>query len=1088
MKKLLLVSLCFLLLGVAQVFAQSRTVTGTVIAKEDGGPIPGVSITVKGTTIGTVTNADGKYSVNVPESSSKILVFKFIGYGTVEKPLGGGSAVNATLEISTKQLGEVLVTGALGISRTRNQQAYAAQQVTGDEVSKTRSSNFIEGLSGKISGLEIRQNNGLGASTNVIIRGSKSITNNNQALFVVDGVPFDNSNTNSANERTGRGGYDYGNAAADINPDDIESVTVLKGSAASALYGSRGANGVILITTKKPVKGLGITINSSISTGAIDKSTFPTYQNQYGGGYGKYYEDPTSQFYWRDPTQGYNYTGVAAGSKLVDPTSEDASYGAHFDPTLSVFQWDAFDPYSPNYNKATPWVAAANNPVTFYVKPISNNQSIFINSGNETSSFKVGYTRNDEKGVLPNSDVTKNSIDFGSTYKVTPKLTVGANINFTNTVGLGRYGTGYQADNPNNSFRQWWQLNNDVQELKDQYFASGGKNETWNWADPTSLTPIYWDNVYFIRYKNFESDTRNRYFGNVNANYKVTSWLNILGRVTVDNYSELQEERRALGSVGVSSYNKYVHSFNETNYDLIATADKAISESFNLKGILGTNIRKQRDQGTFAGTNGGLIVPEIYSLSNSVSAPNAPVETDFIKEVDGVFAGATITYNKFLTLDGTIRRDASSTLPEGSNVYYYPSVSGGFVFSELFKPNWLSYGKLRANYAAVGNDAPFYKTIDIYNLGTPFGSNGQASTSVTKNNPALKPESTTSGEVGIELALFGSRIGFDATYYQNRTINQIIPVTISTATGFSSEILNSGTLENKGVELSLNLTPFKSSKPDGFSWRIDANWTRNRSQVTELFKDATGQQATNLQLASYQGGVSSNATLGDAYGTLRGTDYVYYTDGQPIVKANGRYQLSTVSNAIIGNPNPNWIAGINNTIKYKNFTLSWLVDIRNGGDIFSLDLYYGLATGLYPETAGNNDLGNPLRLPIAQGGGIIRPGVLANGQPNTTRVEAYNYGAYGYRYAPDKAFIYDASYVKLREALLSYTIPQPLVAKLGPIKGVDLAVIGRNLWIIHKNLPYSDPEEALSSGNLQGYQSGAYPTVRTFTFNVKLRF
>jgi TonB-linked SusC/RagA family outer membrane protein len=1102
MKKLLLASLCILLLCATQVFAQNRTVTGTVTAQEDGLPIPGVTVRVKGTTTGTQTGTNGKYSLNVPNNS--VLIFSFIGYAQQEVTVNG-AVVNARLATSSKQLGEVVVTGALGLTRTRNQQAYAAQQVVGDEVSKQRGSNFVSGLSGKVAGLEIRQNNALGGSTNVVLRGTKSLLGNNQALFVIDGVPMNNggagsgnSGTNNAgantgqntgNVETGRGGYDYGSPIADINPDDIESVTVLKGAAASALYGSIGANGVILITTKKPGKGLGITLNSSVGFGSVDKSTLPTYQKQYGGGYGTYYEDPSGYFLYRD----INGDGV---KDLVDPLTEDASYGHAFDPSLLVYQWDAFSKYSPNFGKATPWVAAANDPNTFFTHPVTNNQSLFITNGGETGTFKLGYTRNNQTGFMPNSNELRNSIDFGSTYKITNRLTAGANINYTRTDGLGRYGSGYQAENILNSFRQWYQVNNDVKELKDQYFASGGQNITWNWASPTNLVPIYWDNPYFIRYQNYETDTRNHYFGNVNLNYKVNDWLNLLGRVTVDNSSMIQEERRAVGTVGVPSYTRRNINFNETNLDFLATVDKNISNDLSFKGLAGVNIRKNRYGSIIGTTNGGLVVPGVYSLSNSKNTPAAPTESDIRGEVDGIFGGATFTYKKMLVLDGTLRRDVSSALPSSSNKYYYPSVNLGFTFSELLKQySWLSYGKAHISYAEVGNGGDPYRTLNFYTLNTPFGSNPQANIGTTQNNGTLVPERSKSKEAGLEMQFFNSRIGFDFTYYQNKTVNQLIPVSLSTATGYNSAYINSGAVQNKGIEVVLNGTPVSSKL---VTWKVGVNFTKNNNKILETYKDGSGQEAQNLLLASFQGGVSLNATLGRPYGDIRGTAYTDI-NGNPYTKKDGGrvvdqegdnagYYRQSGSSSVIGNINPDWIGGITNSVRVQNFTLSFLIDVRKGGDVFSLDTYYGMDTGLYPETAGLNDLGKPSRNALTDGGGVIIQGVTPGGQKNAIRVDNTGSGLYGYEHNPAAGFVYDASYVKLREASLSYAFPQSVTSKWGPVKGVDLALSGRNLWIIHKNVPYSDPEETLSAGNLQGYQSGAFPTARMFTLNLKVRF
>lgn len=1072
---------------------QQRTITGVVTGKEDGLPLPGVSIHVQGAAGGAQTGPDGKYAIQVP-SASAVLQFSFIGYTSVSRTVGTAATINVVMNPDATALSEVVVT-ALGLTRNRNEVAYAAQTLDGAAVSENRSANIGSSLSGKVSGLEIRQNNTMGGSTNIVIRGVKSMTQNNQALFVIDGVPVANTNMNTADQQSGIGGYDYGNPASDINPDDVENITVLKGAAASALYGSRGSNGVILITTKKGKSGLNISFNTGLTYSVIDKSTFPKYQKKYGGGYGPYYGTDESN-YLVDNVDA-NGDGV---NDLIAPLTEDASYGAKFDPNLLVYQWDAFDPTSPNYLKARPWVAAENDPTTFFEKPLSNNQSLVLSNSYEQGNYKIGYNRDYQNGILPNSHIQKNVFNFGADYNITKRLTVGADVNYFNVQGLGRYGTGYSGAgvyNPMTNFRQWWQTNVDVKELEQAYKRVkalsltdpsfvGKENVTWNLADYTSGRPIFWDNPYFSRFENFEADTRDRYLGNARLNYKVTDWLNLMGRYSLDTYSQLQEERQAIGSLDVPFYSKYLENYTESNVDFLATVDKNISSDLNFKGLLGANIRRQRTQSTFAETNGGLALPKLYTLNNSLSPLEAPVERDLKREVQGVFAGATFTYKNTYTAEGTIRRDISSTLPKGNNEYYYPSISAGFVFSELLKDKpWLSYGKLRANYAEVGSDAPIYSVFDTYNIITPFDGRTQSSASVTKNNPDLKPERTKSGEVGLETSLFGNRLGLDVTYYNTKTVNQILPVKLSTSTGYTAKYLNSGTVVNKGIELSLNGTPLRTSD---FSWRINVNWTRNRNEVTELFKDESGNQATNLSIASFQGGISVNASLGQPYGTIRGVNFVYDSNGQKVVGANGRYLPSQTSNEVIGNMNPDWTGGISNNFKYKNLNLSFLIDIRKGGSVFSLDQYYGLATGMYEETAGLNDLGNESRLPISEGGGIINPGVNEQGGPNTVRVTNAEFGSYGYRRLPDAAFVYDAGYVKLREVVLGYTLPQSFITKLGPVKGVDLSLIGRNLWIIHKNLPNADPEDGISFGNVQGYQVGSYPSIRNFTFNLKVRF
>ena len=1055
-----------LLLG-SQVLAQSGVVTGKIMAADDGSALPGVNITRKGTNRGTQTDEAGEYRIAANKGDR--LVFTAIGFKSQEITVDNRTVLDIKLVADAGLLDEVVVT-ALGIEKKKNELAYSAQKVEGDAITQARDANFVNALSGKVAGLEIRRNNNIGGSTNVVLRGVKSLTGNNQALFVVDGVPFNNDNNNVDYQNIGGGGYDYGNAAADINPDDIASVEVLKGAAATALYGSRASNGVVMITTKKGAKnkGLGVTINAGLTVGRVNKSTFVKYQKEYGGGYGPYYEDPGGFFLLRD----INGDGK---DDLVTPMSEDASYGGRFDPTKLVYQWDAFDPASPNFGKPRPWVAAANDPTTFFQDAITSSNSIFLEQTGDRGYFKLGYTRNGERGILPNSKVVKDLINFSASYNLTNRLTASALVNVSNVSGLGRYGTGYGDKNLAMNFRQWWQTNVDIAEQKEAYFRNG-KNVTWNWTDPTNLTPIYWDNPYFTRYENYETDNRFRTFGNAMLNYKATNWLTIMGRVAVDSYNEIQEERSAVGSVGVSGYKRVNRSFREMNYDLIATIDKNLSNSLVLKGVLGTNIRKSHSESIAATSNGGLVVPKLYTLSNSKNPLEAPVERVSDIQVNGVFASASLGFRNVLFLDGAIRRDVSSTLPAGSNAYYYPSVSGGFVFSQFVRASWLTSGKLRLNYAEVGNSAPAQSINDVYTPGTAFGAAPLFSVSTTKNNPNLRPERTKSTEGGIDIALLQGRLGFDLTYYRTHSVDQIVPVAVSTSTGYSRKFINAGVIENKGVEVSLYATPVKIS---GFSWTVNLNWSRNRNLVKEL-------PIENLQLGSYF--ASINAALGQPYGSIRGENFVYHENGQKIVGDDGYYQRSATANETIGNVNPNWIGGINNTVKYKGLSFNFLIDVRNGGSVFTLDKLFGLATGLSQETVGDNDLGKPSRNDLADGGGVILPGVTADGKPNTTRVSNSGYGLYGYVHNPSAAFVYDASYVKLREVALSYSIPAAVLAKISFVKGIDISLIGRNLWIIHKNLPDADPEDTLSSGNIQGIQMGSYPATRNVGVNVKFRF
>ncbi|HTI12936.1 MAG TPA: SusC/RagA family TonB-linked outer membrane protein [Puia sp.] len=1084
-------------LVLSSVLALAQTVITGKVSDSQGQPVPFATIRIKGGRQGVSADANGAFSIRASKGDK--LIISGAGLETTEFPVGDATALNIKVARKEGSMTEVVVT-ALGIARNKNSLPYAAQTISSDEVTKTRNSNFVDGLSGKVAGLQISQTNTLGGSTNIVLRGNKSITQTNQALFVVDGVPIDNNSTSSytsvdVNQRAGTGGYDYGSNSADINPDDIESVTVLKGAAASALYGSRASNGVILITTKKGKRGLGVTVNAGVTVSEIDKSTFPKYQNQYGANYGAGAYDPTdpSNPYphgYGSPDGNFLYAPVFGSTtpQLVVPTTEDASYGAKFDPSLMVYQWDAFANYpgNANYGKATPWVAAKNGPYSFFTKPVSYNTSVYIDGGGENGSFKLGYTRASDGGIMPNSKITKDLLNFGATYNLTSNLTASGTINYSGINGLGRYGTGYGGDNIMSSFREWMETNVDYKEQKTAYFASGGKNVTWNMKDPIdgNTNPIYWDNPYFIRYQNYEDDQRNRYFGNVSLNYKATPWLNLLGRVSTDFYNSLQEERDAVGSVNVPFYSKNTISFKETNFDFLATMDKNVSNSFNVKALVGANLRKDNTNSTYASTNGGLVTPGFYALSNSVNPIKAPVEAVLEKEIGGVFAGATLTYKEMLTLDATVRRDQSSTLPKGNNAYTYPAVSASWSFAKFLQDaTWLSSGKLRVNYAEVGNDAPYHSVINTYIINTPFNGTPLFSMPIVDNNSDLKPERTKSYEAGLEMSFFKNRIGLDATYFHSKTFDLITQVGVSGATGFQTRFVNVGAIQNNGIELSLNLVPVKTRD---FTWNLNVNWSKINNKVLSLYNNQS-----NLVMQQYQGGVSVNATVGQPYGTIQGNDFVYYKNtGQRVVDDNGYYETGTANTSIIGNATPKWTGGMTNSFRYKSLALSFLIDMRHGGDLFSLDTYYGMATGIYPETAAKNDLGNPSRNSIANGGGIVLKGVDENGKTNTVRVDnsGTGYGLFGYVYNPAKAFVYDASFVKLREVTLTYSLPHSTIEKTKFLKGIDFSLIGRNLWIIHKNLPYADPEDGLGAGNLQGYQSGSFPSVRSVGLNVKLKF
>ncbi|HUX95664.1 MAG TPA: SusC/RagA family TonB-linked outer membrane protein [Bacteroidales bacterium] len=1099
MKKLFLLISLFVFIG-GYTFAQTRVITGTVTSSVEGeGAVPGVSVSVAGTTVGTITGVDGNFTLTTPQNATT-LVFTYIGMKKQEVQIGGRSVIDVVMEPDLLGLDEVVVT-ALGISREKKSLGYATQAVSGEAVSTVKNNNFVNALSGKVAGVNIKVNNNMGGSTNIVIRGSKSLTGNNQALFVIDGVPVDNAVTNNSGQRSGRSGYDYGNAASDINPNDIESIDILKGSAASALYGSRAANGVIMITTKKgsvkPGNALGVNLSSNVTFGLMDKRTFPKYQTNYGGGYGPYYS-------------GGDHPGLEdfvdvdgdGNTDLTIPFYEDAAMGERFDPSLNVYHWDAFTPESPNYGKAMPFINTQNGADKFFETAVSYTNSIDISGGDEKSAFRLGYTNLNQTGIMPNSSIKKNSFNFNGSYNLLKNLKVSANANYVNTRGLGRNSTGY-SDNIMSSFRQWYQVDVDMNMLKDLYHKTG-RNISWNpkgfdGDGNFDLTPNYWDSPYWVRYKNYESDERNRLIGFTQLDYKATDWLSFMGRVSIDTYSELQEERKAVGSVAgelgvgrpdvTSGYSRYTRNFIETNADFMANFKKNFGDRFNLNGLLGTNIRRNRLDRVFASTNNGLSVPDVYALSNSVDPMSPPQELFSRIGLNGYFASVSLGYNNMFYIDATYRIDQSSTLPKDSWTYAYPSISGSFIFSGLLDAPWLDLGKFRLNYAEVGSDAPFASVLDTYVPIAPFSGNPMVSVDITKNNPDLKPERTKNIETGLEMSFFRSRLSFDFALYKSNTINQILPVTVSYATGYSSKYVNAGEVQNKGIELKLTGTPVRMND---FQWDLTLNWSKNINEVVSLEEGIE-----NLQIAALQGGVTINARVGQPYGTIQGTDYVINeASGKRQILSTGYYQTSSTSDKIMGNVNPDWNGGLQNTFSYKNISLSFLIDMQKGGDIFSLDMWYGMATGLYAETDFINDLGNPVRDPVIgsvsagydpASGGVVLDGVLADGTTNMRRVPGGDYRLFGYSKNPNSAFVYDASYTKLREVVLTYRLPKSVIDKTF-LGGASVSFVGSNLWILNKNLPHADPEASQGAGNIQGWQSGVMPTTRNYGFSVNLQF
>lgn len=970
----------------------------------------------------------------------------------------------------TKDIEGVVVT-ALGIKREKKSLGYASQEVKADALADgtTKTGNVASLLSGKVAGLNVNTNNNFGGSSNLVIRGIKTLGGGNP-LIVIDGSPVNNSSLYGAS-------FDFGNFLQDINQEDVESINVLKGAAASALYGERGINGVIVIVTKngkgKDDGSWGVTLSSNVQGGIIDKSTFPEYQTKYGAGY-----DPSF------------YTGTAADGKYYVNFPEDASWGPKFDPNLLVYHWDSFDPTSPNYGKAMPWVAAKNGPIKFFDTPYSFSNTVSLEKGNKNGNFSLTYDNLLSNGLMPNSDLRKNTLSTKINYNLTDKLHATIYSTLTRQNTKGRNETGY-SDNIVSGFRQWWQTNVDVLALKDAYnrnlaaYGATNSNVTWNRVDAETAAPIFWNNPYFQRYQNYQSDDRTRTFSYAQLSYDVMKGLSVTGKLSYDNNSIYMQNRLAVGSLAqafgqsgkdvASGYARQNINMSETNYDLFANYKFDILSDLNVSGIVGGNVRRNYYNSIYNSTEGGLVVPGLYALGNSAASVLAPAEDEYTTVTASAYATASFDYKKTYYLDATFRADKSSTLPKGNNVYTYPSVTAAVILSELIKPDFLNFWKVRANYAEVGGTADAYQLVSTYSPAGIFNSSvGIFSSVTTLKNAGLKPQRSKEFEVGTEAKFLNNRVSVDFAYYQTKTFDQIITLPVSSGSGSSSVVINAGQIDNSGVEVQLGLVPVKTTD---FTWNVDVNWSKNKNKVVSLLHNGVT-DVSNILLNSFQGGVSLNAREGETWGTLIGKDYVYL-NGTPVISATtGRYL--TNANQIIGNTTPDWLGGLRNTFNYKSLSFSFLIDVKHGGDVFSTDMYYGLATGLFAETA----------VGTQRETGVVWPGVNPNGAANTTvTISPSAFGSLdGYARMPAKRFVYDASYVKLREASIGYSIPKSLLAGTF-VKDAKISIVGRNLWIIHKNLPYADPEASIGAGiRTYGYSIGTLPTTRDIGVNVTLKF
>lgn len=1046
-----------LLLVTLVTLAQEKQVTGTVTDSKNE-PLPGITVQAKGGSASAITGNDGAYTIKI---TAGITTLTFSGAGFITQELSiSGDILNVVLEADNKQLSEVVVT-ALGISREKKALGYAVQEVKGAELD-TRPTNALSAISGKVAGLQITSGAGnIGGSSRILLRGIRSISGNNQPLFVIDGTPIDNSDYITATAASGSAGKDFGNMIQDLNPDDIESFSILKGPSASALYGTRAGNGVILITTKKGKlnKPMEVTVNTGIELEKVTR--LPRRQKLYGGGFQSTFKKVTID------GQEYN----------IPEYEVDESWGPKLDGT-PVLHWYNLDPEYPElYLKPEPWLYPENDIKSFFETGLANTNNIAVSGGTSNTTYRLSFTNKNVNGTVPNSSLNRNTINFSGSTKA-GKLSFFNNFSYTKNDAIGRPWSGATNRGIMLEAFQWGMVQVDYKKLRN-YQRPDGSQILWNrsgWQNtPAGEAARFIDNPYWSAYKSYMEEDRDRFYGNVGATYDVNEWLKLTARVNADYYNFQFQDRIAVYSRSQSQYQEYNTTFGEFNYEFLASAQKRW-EDVTLNANIGGNIMDRNWRISDAVTQGGLIIPEYYNLKNASSVLTQ--SNKYHKRINSLFGSATLGWRDLVYIDGTIRNDWSSTLPSDKNAFLYPSVTGSVILSQLAafdNVNWLNFAKLRLGWAQVGNDTDPYQLINAYEAQQSYDGLPVYQLPASLKNSQLKPEISTSWEAGINLAVLNNRLTLDVTYYNTESRNQILNTPVSSAFGYTSKIINAGLITNKGLEVVVNATPVRNNN---FEWNTSANWSRNRNKVVKLIEGVNTFQLTNTL-------VTLVAREGQPYGQLLGYDFVYAPDGQKVVQSNGTY-ARTQQMVPLGSVLPDYLWGFQNRFRYKEFDLSFLIDGRVGGKFFSQTYKVSMYAGIHPSTAENNIRETGAVLEGVQGE-ITYNGdgtyTVKNTSPNDVLISAQTWARDKYN-GPTSQVIFDADFVKLREVSLGYT----LKTNTQVLKSVRFSLYGRNLWNIYTASKDIDPEFTNSGGNIQGIEGGNVPIPITLGFNVNVRF
>jgi TonB-linked SusC/RagA family outer membrane protein len=1053
MRKLTFLLTCLFLASVGLVNAQSKSISGKVLSAEDGQPIIGATIKVKGTSVGTITNVDGEFKISLL-GDAKNLVVSYVGMTSAEVVAHDGMTVK--LQLDSKLIDEVVVT-AVGIKRSQKSIGYATSTMNPDDALNKSQPNFLKAMQGNVAGVDIRSSQGTpGAATRINIRGNSSFSGSNQPLIIVDGIPMSNEQVTTTSQTSGGGAYSDGFSSLD--PNDIASMTVLKGSAAAALYGSRASNGVILIKTKSgsvsgTKKKMEVTLNSSWSTESI--ANLPDYQNTYGAG------------------SNYTYSNA------------NGSWGPKFGTLDSIpvqnSDWTKYYPEKFSSNKKVAYTAKPNNVKDLFKTGLVAENSINITGGNGKTAFNTTLSNLSQKGYVPNSSYGRSSISVGGTSELSNGFTVRGSASFTNTKQVGSQFGENQVSGASSSFAR-------ALFLARNWDIAGLPYETPTGL-PISTNNSQYDNPLWDFQHNTVTTNVDRVMANVGFDYKILSWLSASYLMGTNVYSLSRREiidigSRAAAGVGDIKTDQYRNAEFESNFILTAQKD-FFDDVFSVKFSLGHNLN-DRNKTRLAMDGYEISVPGIYTLSNT-KTQTVLTDESTKRRLIGVFGDLTLGYKSYAYLNITGRNDWSSTLPLANRSYFYPSVSGSFIFTDAFKiqSDILSYGKVRAGWAKVGKDADPYSLSDTYNLLTPFNSRAMASISSTSNNANLQPEFTNEVELGTQLEFFKRRLAFDFTWYNKISTNLIAPITLPSSSGFEKYYTNFGKIQNTGVEIDV---VGKIIESKDFKWSLHYTFTKNRNTVLELIDGVD-----RIQLNGVLEDMSPYLEVGKPFGYLRGTVNYRDANGNLLIDPSTGLLIENPDQQMVGDPNPDYKMGLGTTFTYKNFFLTALFDYTKGGDIYSVTLNTLLGRGVTKDT---EDREHTWVIPGYYGDpntGLAILDASGNEIPNTVQVTT-NDLYFGNSFATNgttEFSIYDATVIHFRELTFGYNFPTKILSKT-PFGSVMISFSANNLWFYAPNIPKHtnfDPEvNSFGSSSTQGIELSAAPTTRRFGVNLKLTF